>query len=190
MATPEDAAPPEAAAAPSCPTRSDRAARQRLLQGGERRRADGAAATPTSAPAPWTPPAPAIADGGAGHAGAAAVRRARSDRHLAARLGAVPILRRRLGGIGDAASALRFARRSPGGGADPRLAAKARSGELSLRPARPKSISPFATEIDLRAALSALSADYQAPRAPSIAAPPPRRSRRRRRTGLLFPRAR
>jgi cysteine desulfurase/selenocysteine lyase len=130
-------------------------------------------AAAASAPAPWTPATPSTSV----LAQAVPVQPPfGAPDPLAAVPASVPL--RSFGGAsaGSAAPHAALASRAAVPAALQTLVSPPRPDSAAVAPPSwPESASPFAAEIDLRAALSRLSADWQAPRGPSVASgsPPP-----------------
>jgi cysteine desulfurase/selenocysteine lyase len=125
-------------------------------------------ATPTSAPAPWTPSAPATTT----LAQAVPVQPPfGAPDPLATSLPASAPFRS-FGGAsaGSATPHAPFVSRAVAPAAAQMLLSPPRPDPPAL--ASPENLSPFATEIDLRAALSGLLAGFRAPQAPALPSPP------------------
>jgi cysteine desulfurase/selenocysteine lyase len=170
MATPEDLAPPAGAFLP------DVAAIEQLanvffkgISGGA---PIGLPATPTSAPAPWAPAAPSTPT----LAQAVPVQPPfGAPDPLATSLPASAPLRS-FGGAsaGSAAPQAALASRATAPAAAQTLVSPPRFDPAAFAArGAPESASPFATEIDLRAALSRFGADWQAPRGASVVSDSP-----------------
>jgi cysteine desulfurase/selenocysteine lyase len=128
-------------------------------------------ATPTSAPAPWAPPAPSTPT--AAQFVPVQPPFGAPDPLATSVPASVPL--RSFGGAsaGSAAPQTKLASHATAPAAAQTLVSPPRADPASFAPAGlPESPSPFATEIDLRAALAHLGADYQAPRATSVPALP------------------
>jgi cysteine desulfurase / selenocysteine lyase len=174
MATIEDLAPADTAGAgPFVP---DAAAIERLANALFKGFSGGAPiatpAMPTSAPAPWAPASPSIPT----VAQAIPIQPpfGAPDPIATSLPASAPV--RSFGGAsaGSAAPQAALASRVAPPAAAQTLVSPPKIDPASFAPhGVPEAASPFATEIDLRAALSRLSADFQAPRATSIPASPP-----------------
>jgi cysteine desulfurase/selenocysteine lyase len=173
MATIEDLAPAETAGAgPFVP---DPATIERLANALFKGFSGGAPiatpAMPASAPAPWAPPAPSIPT----VAQAIPIQPpfGAPDPIATSLPASAPV--RSFGGAsaGSAAPHAALASRiAPPAAAQTLVSPPKIDPACFAPPGLPEAASPFATEIDLRAALSRLTADFQAPRAASVPASP------------------